>query len=663
MIPRNWTRSDLATVLPVLESLPDSLPVALSQDFGDYYAAFYPAALAYGEAVQMTGSGNSVSNELGLALNLARIGDAQAAQAYALALSKALNKGLSDLPSLADWLGVRQSMLTFRYHPLPAANGAYARALLEITGSGSALILIEQMPGGYHAVPLASLFDFTNPVESRLIFGDLTGDGEREVIFWQLPPQGISAVSYPVVYDLASIPPKRLSFMPKEQLVMELEYTGDWSVVSNKGKGALLDLHVKALPACPISIHRQYRWDGRWLARIAGEYKVQANNQVLGYCSLLIDHTLQVWEPAAAVQVIEHLLPAWPPANLDGAPPPMTKQEMLTHQGIAYALQGNFTKAGEILAQAATSQTPNDDYWMGEAQKFLAAYRKEEDIYRACVGTQACEPRLALPILSTMIKSDDERDQSILKRLTPLGVIVRASGSYDFDGDGRKELWFTLAPRPGAYLEFWILTRNEQSIQFLFVDTLNTNLPIPEIIDNIEKPAIVEVDEQTAFRFFKAAGGADAYTQAYTGDHYWDIYLPNLLRYNAGKYIFGGSSQTIASDLLELKNDGRFFCSVERTPCAMYYALLGAACQQSGDAKCAVDNYLNAWRRFPSSPFTTYVRLRLTRAPKAPTLTPTPSPTITPFGGKTYTPVPRPPQPSRTKTPKPLVSQYPVTNE
>ncbi len=658
MLPRLWTRTEIPGILSILENDPGIPPAAQSADLSTYYQSFYPAALAYGEAVQQTGSGNTISSELGLALNLARIGDPEASQAYALAVSKALNQGLTDLPALCDWLYQRQAMLTFRCHPLAAFNAAYARMLVEITGVGSGLILIEQMPGGYHGVPLASLFNFAVPQESRLLMGDLTGDGQAEAILWQIPPAGISPLVLPLVFDLTQIPVKQLPFLSDEQIDINLEYEEEWTLVTHTGENPRLDLNVRALPACPIDIHRQYGWDGIWLSRLTNDYQVQASKDLLGYCSLLVDHALEVWEPAAVVQVIEQILPSWPPANAGNDPPPMSKQELLTHLGIAYALQADFSKAVQYLKQAAALQTPNDDFWMGEANRFLALYHKQEDLYRACLSVKTCDLRFALIGLSSSLNPEND-DQSLLLRLACLGVVVRASGLFDFDGDTLPELWFTLAPRPGSYLEFWILTRNKDGIQILFVDTLNTNLPKPVILDKSEAPPAVQIDEQTTLHLHPAQNGAKAYLETYQGDYFWDVYVPHRLQKDAEKAIFGAASSDILADLKDLKKQPQFNCVIARPECVKYYTLLGLACQRNNDVKCALENYLNVWRKYPASPYTTYVRLRLSRAPQAPAFTPTLPPTLTPYGGKSPTPRRILPTPTLTRTPTPHPSALP----
>jgi len=660
MIPHVWTRDTLPYILSILESLPGSLPVAQSGELSDYYEAFYPAALAYGEAVQITGGSITTTSELGLAITLARVGNPQAAQAYALAASSALNKGLTDLPSLCDWLRIRQSELTFRCHAISANNFAYARTLMEITGAGSALILIEQMPGGYSGIALASLFDFTHPQESRLLLGDLTGDSVDEVIFWQKPLPGVSPFIFPLVFDISQPLPNHLPFPPDETLDINLEYVEEWSLVSQADGAELLDLKVSAFPACPFNIHRRYRWDGVWLSHIVDEIHIDAAKEMLGYCTLLVDHALHVWEPSAAAQVIEQVLPSWPPAAVGDDLPVMSKQELLTHLGIVYALQGDYPKANELLEQASMRQTPNDDFWSGEAIKFLNNYQKKEDIYRACVAVKACEPRLALVTFSPMFLSYEGDYPTALTRLSPLGVVIRASGLFDFDGDKIPEAWFTLAPRPGAYLEFWILSRKEQGLQFLFVETLNTNLPKPTIIDKTVTPQAVQVDEQMVIRFFPAQGGASAYVETYHGDYFWDTYTPHILQTNAEKLIFDASPQDVLVDLLALQSHPHFSCLIEHPSCPMFYTLLGLACQRSHDTKCAVANYLTVWRKYPASPYTAYARLKLTRDPMAPTLTFTPTQTFTPYGGKSLTPRPILPQPTRTFTPTPRKSQFPV---
>jgi hypothetical protein len=86
--------------------------------------------------------------------------------------------------------------------------------------------------------------------------------------------------------------------------------------------------------------------------------------------------------------------------------------------------------------------------------------------------------------------------------------------------------------------------------------------------------------------------------------------------------LSGGDPDFVRTELIVLGNSPHFTCSY--LLCPRYLYLLGLASELTNDKFSAIAAYLELWRQFPSSPFTTMARFKLVSI-----FTPTPTPTIT----------------------------------
>jgi len=122
----------------------------------------------------------------------------------------------------------------------------------------------------------------------------------------------------------------------------------------------------------------------------------------------------------------------------------------------------------------------------------------------------------------------------------------------------------------------------------------------------------------------------------------------------ARQALFRGEDlQKILDTLLGLQKYPGLLCQ-STFSCDEYYYLLGLTNELLGNERAAIDAFLQLWRDYSKSPFTTLARLKLARSIEPPTETPTATLTAYPTGlltpGATLFP---------TLTPRPIGSVTP----
>lgn len=629
-----WSPFQAEYAIELLEGYPETLP---EQQRGannlEYYKAFYPASLAQAEALLRFPGINTLYWRLGRAYNLARAGDVNAAPEYALAVADALNDNVISLDDLAVWLKARNPELEFTLIKLSPPAGYMNSYLLEITGRGSASILLLQSTNGYSAIPLTSQFSFTEPATIEFFKGDLTGDGNDEIILWPKAVNGGIRSWLPHVFDISHIPYMELPFRPDLDFNLDLEVSGKWEVTTlPDGRKGLL-LNAEAFPACPTTITYSYIWTDQWFEQTGANYAVAPVAGMEGFCELVADHAYNVWGEKAAIQVMETLLPNWPPSLLaDGKLPALdAKDDWRYRLGIYHALAGNFEQATNYFSQIYKSPVENLSRWISPAEQFLKTYKDPLDIYRACVQSQECDTRLALKSLVQMLPVKDIEAPGEL--LGGYGVYIRATGQYDFDGDGEVERWFTVAPRTDSKLEFWILVSTSNGLRAIFVNTINTSFPKIVEFKPAQNPPVIGLEEYETFRLRRLPDSGEPYLESLPLAYFSQIFMKQGVQNAINALMSGESSSKVRDDLLAIRTLKDFSCGHD---CALFNAVLGMAYELSGDDKKAVASYWEIWRSYPDSPYAILARLKLSPNPLMPSPTwpariyPTIKPTLPP---------------------------------
>lgn len=667
-----WSPEHADYMAALMENYPNTLsPTARGENDENFFAAFSYAVFAYKEALlRFPNAPQAEKWSWSLAYNLARTSDPKAAQAYADLISSALNQGSTQIDDLADWFETKEPRLEFDQVAVSPPPGYLGAHLVKLGGSGTAYILLLETFAAYESIALTSDFDFVYSPDYRTFASDLTGDGIDEIVIYPITPPDDLTIYPPQVFDLDSSPIGELPFNPiDESFLVDLEFENFWAAESAaEGSNDLL-FDSPVFSACLVNLKRTYSWTGEMFDLTAASFEVEPNAETLSFCRFIADHAANVWGAAAAIQIMEPILPDWPPPeNERGEPFPADAHDEWRYRlGVYHALIGNYEEAVAYFEAIVAEPVVPESLWIAPAAEFLAVYQQADDVYSACLDAPFCNPREALAYI---IESQPlEVYPDILAYLWGAGVSQRASGYFDFDGDDITEIWVTLRHRPGEKLEFWIIMPYPGGIEAIFVDIVESDKPTLTYLDEEEDPPVVLLDGGTPFSILRAPNTLQPY-----------ITFPELPQFYPNRYqegldaaseaLFAGMDPGIVQRmLLDLEEYPGLLCKPFWT-CDPYYYLLGLATELDGDEHAAVDSYLYLWWNYSKSPYTTMARLKLNPTglpPTAtPTITPTPSATlgtltITPSATLTPTSSAPAPTPAITNTQPPYPPPSTVT--
>jgi len=647
-----WDPQRAQQVVDLIDDYPNTLPrQARGEDNANYYAAFYYASVAQSEALlRFPDAAQAEKWRWGLAYNLARIGDPGAGAAYAELIGAALNRGETDMVGVGGWFRRMEPRFRLVTKSLGSLPGYLSAHVLQIDGPGSAFLLIRESSSGFSVEAFANLFDFSTQPEYRFLVHDLTADGISEITIFPTGPLKDKFLELPRVYDVSAQAPSELPYYPSDKaFIVGTDYENRWSIIGNFAGQSELIFKSELFPACPLDIQRSYHWQGEWLVLGETTFDLHPNPATLAFCQLAVDQAASVWGPAVAAQFVVQTLPDWPPqTQIDGTPYPAdAKDEWRYRLGIYHALAGESDTAIQDMQSITASPSLPSSSWVKPASDFLEAYSAPEDLYRACVGAQFCSPRQALEIAIESLPA--EAYATVLQQIGAVGAAVRSSGYFDFDGDGVKEIWFTVRHRPGERLEFWLLVAPPPRIEAIYVESIDSNLPALDYYQEEPLPPIVLLENTIAFRLERIPDSLQPYlTYPQLPRFYPDRFRLALAA--AKEALFSGVEPTqVQEQLLAIQDSPGLLCRAFFT-CDEYYYLLGLTSELAGDENTAIESYLQVWWDSSKSPFTSMVRLRLKGQAVLPSATPTPTTTGTIFPTATATITGTPPTPTTTGT-------------
>jgi len=627
---KEWTPDLADQAIWMLQGYPNAFfPTALSRLDPAYDTAFAPAAYAQQEALlRFPDTPYAESWRWGLAYNYTRLNDPRAGRLY------------------ADLLETAPDILTFfNAHENRAILAVLAEVVVEIRTQGGAIYLWRNAD---QLILLSGRFDYSGQLQAHAATGDLTGDGTPELVVWY-DSASATAIKEIEVFDLSNGMTIPILFNPSEYATpVQVE----WSVLDGT-----LTMIASVFPACPVTIARQYTWDGMHLSGAGGakDYLVAPNPEALAECQAVLEHAEREWGPPAALAVVDALLPKWPPAiNLKGVPYPAdASDELRFRQGMLLALNGQIEAARAVLYEIIQAPADPQSSWIEPARLLLEIYQQPADIFRACQAISTCPLQWAL--IGLAARSEMEDPSAVLNYLQEHGVVTRSAGYFDFDGDGLRDRWFILRPRDNQRLEFWILRGHQAT----FIQQIDDGSPRPYYYEPVNNPPVVQLEMGQGFIL---RGNVVEYVDL--------EFIPNtftLEALNAAQEVLlaGVDPQRVARQLEETRTDPRFNCINYRI-CDRFYYTLGLAYELAGQGRAAVDVYLTLWWENLRSPYTSLARLKMIQFRPARTDTPTPSvtptitntPTITPTPTIPNTPDPNatdtePPTPTPTETPSP----------
>jgi hypothetical protein len=660
---QTWTPDNAADLVERMENYSNTLPrQSRGEDNSAYFAAFKYAVFAQQETLlRFPDAPQAETWKWGLAYDLARTGDSQAASQYADLIVRGLNQGDTTLEGLAAWFHDKEPRLDLNIivlKPLSTYTGNY---VLEIRGGGSAFIWLLNTPSAFQAYPIFSDFDFVHMPGFRTILSDLNGDGYEDLAIYQESRPGDLNLILPHVFNLAQVPAQPLPFRPSQSsFTIGMDYTNYWAIQKDESGKNLLAFQSNIFAACPINIQRLYQWDGTFFSMVNTTYQPQPDPATLNYCPIMVDHAAQFWGPEPALKLVQATLDSWPPAvDLKGKPYALDgRDEWRYRMGIYQALDGDTQAAIATMQAIVDAPSLPASRWIEPAQNFLATFHGPADLYRACAQAQFCDPgQVIAHIIDGLPVSQFDQAVDLLWKS---GVTLRASGFYDFYGTQENLRWFTVQNHPFEKLQFWILAASPERVQALYVASIDSNEPtltVQQTVQNTESP-VIWLDDVAAFSVQRDPDSLAPYLTYYPLQYHWPNRFDEGLQ-SASQALFGGSPpQQVVQQLVDLQTNPGLLCAPYWT-CDSYYYLLGLANELAGNKSAAIDAYLQVWRDYSNSPYTTMVRLKVSGASVLPSITPITSMTPLPSSTATATFATTPPS----GTPTPTASLTPTQSE
>ena len=669
-----WNPELADQLIELLEAYPETLSsFARGADNSGYFEAFEYSVFALREALLRFPTASQAQNwSWQLGYNLARTNDPQSGKLFADLITMELNAGRIQLDNMFNWGLSQQPPVTIELIPLDTPPGYLSSSLVKVSleQNGSSFFWLIESPTGFVSYPLADEFNFMNPTGVNYFVEDLLGEGSSVVGIFPTRITGTTYYEVPRIFSLAQQPPVELSFEPSAAPQIGPDFVNRWEVLPAGSEEADLQFRDTIFPACPVTVRHLYAWDGSAFSFIRANYEIVPDAALLGFCEQVIDFSVNAWGLDTTVQLMETLLPDWPPeTKMDGDPyPEDALDEWRYRLSIYHALLGNQSEAVGYATDIVENPSSPTSRWVIPAQDFLNTYQNPSDIYQVCLNASFCDLKLAF---QSVVETIPVEDYPIApQKLTDAGVTFLSSGYFDFDNDGQTETWLVVRHQQGSPLEFWILYPGEDQIYPLYVTTLEANKPIITYKEPISEPPIVQIQPEMTFQLFRYGPDDQPFIKLVEPEVIFssDRTESELDRIEES-LLSGGDPIQMRDDLIILEQQPFFTCSY--LLCPRYYYLLGLANELSTQGKAAVDAYLQLWRGFLESPYTTMARFKIAgpAVPPGPTVTPTR--TITPIPTKTVTRTPTItftptltgtlPTPTPSTTPTPTQSGTPPT--
>lgn len=640
---RDWTAEEADRLIQLINNYPNTMAESeRGSDYGNYNQAFSYAVFAQREALlRFPDAAQALSWRRSLAYNLARLGSEEAGEQFAQVIADGLNKGETEIDGLSPWFQKIDPRFTIRVSQISAIPGYLSAHLVEVEGNGSAFIVVLETSNAFQAYSLLSAFDYnqsqapvttpvaessTAPIPDYVAFStDLTADDIPEIIIYKTNPQKFESLELPRIFTLTDTPPEELFFDPAyTPFNVGMEYKSQWVVAPLASGENNLAFRASIFPLCKVKINLQFGWNGVNFSLVEQNFETTPATESLPFCHYIVDHAANVWGPGAAISLMEILLPSWPPEKMDdGSAVPLDAiDEWRFRLGIYHALVGDSDAAHKYLMQAATAPSLPASRYITPAKDFLTTYQQDQDIYRACIKIEDCNASLALQRLLDRLPGN--KFQTVMEYLFESGVTLRATGYFDFDGDGQKDIWFTVRHRTTDKLELWILMAYSHNIAALNMGILDANVPSLIYYNPEEYPNVVFLYGTMAIRIERSSFNQHPYVT------YPD--LPNEYpnRFKEGvdtslqSLFSGGDITSIRDKLLALKKYPGLIC-VNTWSCDHYYYLLGLTSEMLHDKNSAIENYHRLWLDYSKSPYTIMARLKLKDIGIHTTYTPTPT--------------------------------------
>ena len=312
-----WTPDLANQLIDILEVYPETLSsFARGDDNQGYYDAFQYALFAQREALLRFPSGSQADTwQWQLAYNLARTGDQTAGDVYAKLITQELNRDNTSLDELYVW-GLKQDpQLLIESFLLEPGENVLSSNLVKVTAeeNGSTYFWLIENSTGFSSSSLTSNFDFINPnTIDNFIVNSLGSSGEVVGIF---PTRIHASLHYrpPSIFGLITQPPEQLPFALFSPPAIGPDFNNHWQPIEVGDEPGDLQFIDVIFPACPVTVSHSYNWNGLEFTFINDTYQISPDPDLLSYCEYVVNHSINVWGLEPTIQLMETLLPIWPP--------------------------------------------------------------------------------------------------------------------------------------------------------------------------------------------------------------------------------------------------------------------------------------------------------------------------------------------------------------
>ncbi len=629
-----WTPELATQLIEHLEVYPESLSsYARRSDNQGYYDAFKFAAFAQQEALlRFPAAPQAQDWSWHLAYNLARIGDPTAGDIYASLLTHELNSGISSLNEPIFWGSNGEPKIVVEVISLEPENDNATSYLIKVIAgdNGSSFFWLVDEPSGFISYPLTSDFNFVQSSDIDYFVHSTPAIDTNIVGIYPIRVYDSFNYIFPRVFTLYNQPPAELVFEEFSPPAIGPEFENFWEPVGS-GKGDLRFSDI-IFPACPVQVVHSYQWNGTSFSFLEAKYEINPDPELLSYCEIVVNHSAQVWGLETTVQFMEILLPDWPPntTNTGDEYPDDALDEWRYRLSIYHALLGNQVEAIEYAENIISEPTSPESAWIAPAVEFLETYQTQRDIYQACLPSVYCNPQLAFKSLVSSLTKQEYQD--LIPALEDAGVIVLSNGFFDFDHDGKTEHWVVIRHQLGAPLEFWIVSSEDSGLTAVLVGIVEDIKPRVVYLEPLSEPPTVEIDSDITFQYVKQSPEQEPVIIEVEEEVIFSSDLTQIELDNLEEILLtGGDPAFVHAELITLRKSPYFTCSYLLCPQFLY--LLGLANELSNDEFSARAAYLELWRTYPDSPYTTMARFKL-----GSTITPTP--TFTPTATLSETVIP-----------------------
>lgn len=541
---------------------------------------------------------------------------------YSKLIEEGLNSGQTNVNNLANWFAAHEMRFRFAITSMDPPSG-YEKSHV-ITLEDNALLWLLEKSGKFQATGLtSSMFHYR---ESRIKFEllDLTGDHYPELVidFGRAHCCGTASTQY--VYDLSSGTPEQLSFENLSGISSGLSSDYDSSITSLAGDtkypGLLFKGHYAGgllYQPCDLRKYEKYYWNGYQFELVDTWFGIEEHSQYDNeeFCGFVIDTANEQSEINVAVKTIGDI-------RIDE--PEVTKDQILYRLGEYHARLGNIDKAKKYFANVTSIESvdTSGSTWIQAAQRFLDGLQDKSDYYRLCSEITVCDTRDALKQILAEI--EPEAFPLVFETLQSAGTSIKSSGFMNFDVSGDMEQWFVLQHPNRNQREFWILTKDVEKIDGLFVADISTNKPELREFQGNNLYELTTTDGKTLISLEKLRFTNQPYILTHDLiDNYDPVIEDEFLRSSfveesldhiTTRLLSGADPTYIRELLIQFHQSNTVDCK-ESNVCDKIYYLLGLTSELLGDDQAAVQAYVQLWQEFPGSLYTIMARSKLEPVP------------------------------------------------